>query len=237
VVVNPRVVGNGTPKGEPERPEERGDEMADRKASLMALVKSKSLREAMANPTETYRERNISSRRYDIVAYRNPQNPEIAEHKYLTAAEANRTRTQLRKEGYYRVDKIEVFSTVKNSRGATSILAFRPKVYEPALVGRIPDPIEAGILKQKDDRNQMRTTNENLRAKNSKSVETRTDTGKVIIYEKMSGKAIFYGEEAFAATYILNNHLNMNEIVIYMPSKTLAKVNAIIKARANGKGK
>lgn len=162
----------------------------------------------------------IVTRRYDIIGRK--LDGTVIEYRNLSAVKANRTRKELRTQGCHAVDKIEVYSTIKRADGDNTVLTFTEKQYVPALVGRIPNPVTASENKIFDDRAKMRNANDNRRAKENKAVMNKRGP-EAIIYDKMSGKAIFAGTEGQAVFFLVNNKIAIVNVVIYMNNKTYAE--------------
>lgn len=182
------------------------------------------------------RNRKVTIRRYDIVGYKHNggRNKDgsldkrfkdtITEFKGVSARFANEMRAALRKDGYYRVDKIEVTSFARGSDYLNKEIIFSEKEYAPALVGRIPGPIEMSEAKVMLQRNIAHSKIVNAFARNNKSTETRTDSQNIIIFEKISGEAVYYGSEEGAVFFILNAPLSIENYVLYVNQETYERL-------------
>jgi len=174
------------------------------------------------------RKRGLTNRRYDIVGYKH--SGEVIRKTNVSAAKANTYRADMRKDGCYRVDKIEVNSYVKDSNNDTHKLVFTEKNYTPALVGRVPGTIAMSEDKITYQRNVAHRKLVNNFRKNNKPTETRSDTGKYMLFHKMSGKLVAYGSDHDVAFFILNSGKPFSHYVLYVPSKVynkLAKQDAL----------
>jgi hypothetical protein len=167
---------------------------------------------------------NLNGRRYTVIGHR-LNGEDIVKHN-LSATKANSLRASLRKEGCHAVDKIETVSYIPTQDGERKLLTFSEKAYTPILEGKVPGNAVATELRIAAQRNTMKARNIEKIRRASKSTETRNEAGNVIIYDKMSGRAIFYGTEAEAVFYLINNNLDLVNLVIYMGSKTYRKVMA-----------
>lgn len=182
------------------------------------------------------RNRSISGRRYDIVGYKTDGT--VTRKDNVSANKANAVRQELRNEGHYRVDKLEVISKVVNSNYESVTLTFVEKNYvapDNAIVAREGDVTDIqktfawDAVSTGDDAwlnpeashiaEGHRKAHAQAIAKASRkstSKETRTDL--LTAHHKMTGMVDFVGTEEEMIFFLNNLKEPMGNYVFYVPN-------------------
>lgn len=204
--------------------------------TLAEMVKNPNIAKNLSSE-RVNRKRNLRARRYDIVGYRingvtkngkkdNRYKDTITEFRNVSARDANSIRAELKKS-CYRVDKIEVSSSVRDSDYNLNKLVFTEKNYVPRLEGSVPNSPAMSDNKIKLERNQMHRKNADIMARGNNSTETRSDSGKVMVFDKETGSLVLYGTEEEAAFFILNKKDAFSKYVFYVSEKVFQQLRRI----------
>lgn len=204
-------------------------------STFMDMLNSNSF--SIDNPKNTSKEKTgkFLNRSYTLHAFHRNGSEKIVE--WVSSRNLAAFRRGLRKEGFYRVDAIEVSSTVREA-GKTRKLAFEqiePRISSPYHLtgtGEVKSeglPCEKPFIPEVSAKvRQSRVVEHNRvelrRAKVNSSSTVEHNPYK--IYNKASGNLVFAGSREECMSFILNNNISISEHVVYMPKKEYAKVVA-----------
>jgi len=157
--------------------------------------------------------RVFTDRLYNVIAHR--ANGETKTFENVTASSAGRLKKSLKREGFYRVDRIEVSSKAHGKE-----LIFTEKNYIEKNVSKFtPGTPTITDNRLKDQRAVSHNKMVLKEAKKNHMTEWRSDEFEIQIFAKADNSLVFKGEETEAVKFLLTKQIKIKDHVFYLNGK------------------